>query len=340
MSIRTRTLGGATAIAALLSMPLAASAHVSLEVSEAPANSTYKAIIRVPHGCDGEATTDLTVALPEGFIDVKPMPKAGWSIETTRAPFAKTYALWGNDVSSGVTAVRWSGGNLPDDHYDEFVLRGRVTDFEPGTVLPFKVVQTCPGGEAAWVEVAEPGTDPHSLGHPAPTLTVAAAPDGGHNGHGGHGGHTAPPAEATVGDLTVSTAWMRQPPPRANVAGAYLTVVNSGDTDDRLIGGKAAFAERFEVHEMSMANGVMTMGEVEGGLTIPAGGTVALAPGGYHIMLMGLTEAPTRGESVPVTLTFEKAGTVDVMMTVAPIGAASPAGAMKHGEGHKGHGPN
>ncbi|UOM32675.1 DUF1775 domain-containing protein [Acuticoccus sp. I52.16.1] len=337
MTMMTRLLGGATAAAALLSMPLAAFAHVSLEVGEAPANSTYKAIFRVPHGCDGQATRTFTVVLPEGFIDAKPMPKAGWTLETVKAPFAKTYTLWGDQVSEGVTEVRWSDGSLDDGHYDEFVVRGRVTGFAPGTQLPFKAVQTCADGEVAWTEVAAPGADPHDLAHPAPVLTVAAGAKADHAGHAGHEAPGAVPAEATVGDLTVATAWMRQPPPGANVAGAYVTVTNAGDSADRLMGGTVPFADRFEVHEMKMADGVMTMAEVDGGLEIPAGSTVALTPGGYHIMLMGLGDAPNKGVAVPLTLTFEKAGTIEVMMTVAPMGAAAPTPAANHsGANHGG----
>ena len=324
MSITLRCLGGAAAAAALFAAT-PVFAHATLEVGQAPANSTYKAVVRVPHGCGDQPTTAVHVVLPEGVIDVRPMPKAGWTLDTKRADYAKIYDLWGKDVSSGVTEVVWSGGELPSDYYDEFVFRSRITGFEDGTVLPIKVTQTCPDGEVACVEIAEPGQDPHDLDHPAPTLTVVAQENGGHGHHNHHGA-------ATEETLSVEAVWMRQPPPGAKVAGGYMTISNQGDSADKLVGGTVPFAARLEVHEMAVKDGVMTMQQVPGGLTIPAGESVSLAPGGYHIMMMGLTEAPKAGEMVPITLEFEKAGAVELMMQVAPIGAAK---APEHD--HSGH---
>lgn len=322
----TRALVGCTALA-FLAAPLPAMAHVTLEAASAPANSTYKAVLRVPHGCNGTATHTLTMTIPEGYIGVKPMPKAGWTLDTVLGDYGKTYMLHGGEVSSGVTEVRWSGGDLPDAFYDEFVVRGSLTDFAPGTMLPFKVLQTCADGEVAWDEIAAPGADPHDLARPAPTLTIAEASSGG-MGHGGHGD------EATAaGPIDVEAAWMRQPPPGADVAGAYLTIRNDGDEADRLLGGSVAFAERFEVHEMAMDQGMMQMREVEGGLEIPAGGTVELAPGGYHIMMIGLSGAPKAGDTVPATLTFERAGDVEIELSVASMGA-SKAPEHSHGAMH------
>ena len=159
----------------------------------------------------------------------------------------------------------------------------------------------------------------------------------------------APPAAAadvaaiTAGDLRISKAWTRQAPPGARVGAGYLTVTNTGSEPDRLLGGAAAFAGRVEIHEMSVADGVMRMAPVTGGLVIPPGGTVELEPGGYHVMFVGVTDGPTMGETVPVTLTFRRAGDVTVEMPVAAIGATSPDGAndggghsdMSHGAGPK-----
>ncbi len=298
MSIFTRALAGAAALAVLGAAP--ALAHVTLEVAEAPADSTFKAVLSVPHGCGEQPTNAVTVTMPEGFIDVRPMPKPGWTLETTKGDYARTYTLWGTDHAAGVTAITWSGGDLPSDHYDEFVFRGRITGFAPGTVLPFKVVQTCPDGEASWTEVAAPGEDAHALDHPAPTLTVIAAEaDAGHGGHASHGAAAAEHAggPVTAGDLTIAGSWMRQAPPGAQVAGGYLTITNNGDTSDRLVGGAAAFARHVEVHQMATKDGMMTMNAVEGGLEIAPGATVELSPGGYHLMLMGLSEIPQNGRN-------------------------------------------
>lgn len=133
------------------------------------------------------------------------------------------------------------------------------------------------------------------------------------------------PAQAAI---TVTAAWMRQPPPGASVAGGFMTIANAGEETDRLLGGEAPFAGRVEIHAMAMADGMMRMHPVAGGLAIAPGGTVALEPGGYHVMFMDLTDWPQAGQSVTMTLDFERTGTVTVPMTVAPIGAQSP------GDGH------
>ena len=92
----------------------------------------------------------------------------------------------------------------------------------------------------------------------------------------------------SIGDIVVETPWTRATPGGARVAGGYLRIVNNGSEADRLIGGTSDIAQRFEVHSMEMRDGVARMAPVEGGLEIPAGETVELAPGGYHIMFMGL----------------------------------------------------
>src|SRR5260370_25605711 len=113
---------GAAGVAAFVG---AASAHVTLETREAPVGSPYKAVLRVPHGCDGAATIAVRVRVPEGMIAVKPMPKPGWKIETVTGKYPKTYSYFhGAKLSEGVTEVGFTGGNLPDAHYDEFVFAG------------------------------------------------------------------------------------------------------------------------------------------------------------------------------------------------------------------------
>ena len=93
---------------------------------------------------------------------------------------------------------------------------------------------------------------------------------------------------------------------------------------------------------MSITDGVMEMEPVVEGLEIPAGGTASLRPGSYHLMLVGLEEPLVEGESVPVTLLFERAGEVEIDLAVGSIGAREPAaGAQTPGEGQahgSGHG--
>lgn len=140
-----------------------------------------------------------------------------------------------------------------------------------------------------------------------------------------------------IGDIVVEEPWSRATPGGARVAGGYLRIVNNGSEPDRLIGGTSDVAERFEVHSMEMRDGVARMAPVEGGLEIPPGETVELAPGGYHVMFMGLKRALREGETVAGTLVFERAGTLEVAYPIAAMGVRMPGGGHLH-EGHGQHG--
>jgi len=136
-----------------------------------------------------------------------------------------------------------------------------------------------------------------------------------------------------AGDLTLSQAWTRATPPKAKAGGGFVEIVNAGSEDDRLVAASSNVAAKVELHEMSVTDGVMKMRELENGIVIPAGETVALKPGGLHIMFMGLNQSFEEGASVPVVLTFENAGNVAVDLSVAKMGAKSPAGGeMDHGK--------
>jgi copper(I)-binding protein len=137
--------------------------------------------------------------------------------------------------------------------------------------------------------------------------------------------------EVKAGDLVISQAWSRATPGGAKVAGGYLTIENKGSTPDRLIGGSADVADKVQVHEMTMNNGVMTMRPVDQGLTIEAGKTVKLAPGGYHLMMSDLKNPLKRGDKVPVTLEFEKAGKVKLSLDVQGVGAQGPTATPSSG---------
>jgi copper(I)-binding protein len=137
--------------------------------------------------------------------------------------------------------------------------------------------------------------------------------------------------DVKAGDLVITQAWSRATPGGAKIGGGYLTIENKGTAPDRLIGGSSDVAGKVVVHEMSMANGVMTMRQLDNGLTIDAGKTVTLAPGGFHLMLMELKAPLKQGQSVPITLTFEKAGAVKVSFDVLAVGAQGPAGTKPGG---------
>lgn len=154
-----------------------ASAHVTLETDRAAVDSTYKAVLRVGHGCEGKPTTAIRVKIPEGVIAVKPMPKPGWQLATVTGKYAKSYDYYGTPMSEGVTEVAWTGGDLPDDWYDEFVFRGRLAGFAPGAVVYFPVVQECPDGAAhRWIEIPAAGKSADDYEEPAPGLTIVEKP--------------------------------------------------------------------------------------------------------------------------------------------------------------------
>lgn len=173
--IRTvaRTL---VAASALVCFAAPAFAHVTLEVQQAPIGSTYKAVVRVPHGCGTEATNVVRVQIPEGFFAVKPMPHAGWSLETVTGSYANSYDNHGTAVTEGVKEIVWSGGNLPSEFYDEFVFRGTFAgSLQPGPFY-FPVVQECANGEEAWIDTS--GDENADM--PAPSVELVPAKSGSH----------------------------------------------------------------------------------------------------------------------------------------------------------------
>ena len=157
---------------AVLCVTGSATAHVVLESKQAPAGSTYKAVLQVGHGCEGSPTKSIRVQIPEGVIAVKPMPKPGWELTTKRGDYAQAYDYFGEKLTEGVKEVAWTGGNLPDEWYDEFVLRVRLPDGAPGTVIRFPVVQECIEGVHRWIEVPAEGQDPDSVAEPAPFVML------------------------------------------------------------------------------------------------------------------------------------------------------------------------
>lgn len=135
----------------------------------------------------------------------------------------------------------------------------------------------------------------------------------------------------TLGALEIENPYARATPPNAPVSGGYMTIRNTGGEADRLVSGHAAFAERIEIHEMTMQGDVMKMRQIEGGLEIPAGGEVVLKPGGYHVMFIGLDGQLKQGDIQKVTLIFEKAGSIELDFNVQDL---RPMQGMKPKDGH------
>lgn len=138
--------------------------------------------------------------------------------------------------------------------------------------------------------------------------------------------------ELKVGELTIEHPWSRATPPGAKVGGGYLEIRNGGASADRLVSVSSPVAERSEIHEMAVTDGVMTMRPLPDGLEVPADGEVTLAPGGFHLMFVGLKRPLVEGQPFEATLTFEKAGAVSVTFSVAPIGASGGGHHMPEGQ--------
>lgn len=145
--------------------------------------------------------------------------------------------------------------------------------------------------------------------------SVALAHDGHDHGHGDddamHDGMTV-----SVGALELSELRTLETPPNARNAGGFVTIVNTGDVDNRLVSATSPVSERVELHTMTMDGDVMRMRELEDGIALPAGETVELKPGGLHVMFIGLSAPFVTGETVPVTLTFESGDTQELVMPV------------------------
>ncbi|MBM3488076.1 MAG: YcnI family protein [Alphaproteobacteria bacterium] len=163
----------AAVLGAALAVTLPAAAHVTLERGEAPADSYYKAVFRVPHGCDGSPTLRVRVRIPDGVVGVKVQPKPGWTIETVMRRLDTPYDAGHGRMSSEIVGeVAWSGGRLLDEHYDEFALRAKLPN-RPGALIHFPVVQECEKGVHRWIEIPSAGQRAHDLKEPAPALLLA-----------------------------------------------------------------------------------------------------------------------------------------------------------------------
>jgi copper(I)-binding protein len=287
------------AACAMLAGMGAAVAHVTLPPGGATVGSDYNAAFRVGHACEGaKATTGLAVRLPKGFVLSDAQERKGWKLDVQK---------------SGDGEVRWTAEKpenaLPGSERAEFVLRGKVPA-TPGT-LWFKVLQTCDTGVADWAEVPASGSSTAGLKSPAAKLNVVAQ---------------------GVATVDVRDGWVRQSVPGQSGTGAFMKLTAHAGL--RLVGVTTPVAAVAEVHEMKMEGDTMKMRELTGGLDLPAGQTVELKPGGYHVMMMDLKGALAKGATVPMTLKFEDAKGVKTALDVTlPVGA--PEGADAGGSAHQ-----
>lgn len=166
--MRKLLLAFITTAAALPAMQ--ADAHVTVDPAQAAPHAYVRAALRVGHGCGTAATTRLTVRLPEGVTGARPMPKPGWTIVLT--PREGTAPAGGHGSAPEVATITWEGGKLPNEYYDEFVLRFRAPN-EPGATLWFQVRQECEGGAVTdWAEIPAEGRRISDYPHPAAAMRL------------------------------------------------------------------------------------------------------------------------------------------------------------------------
>lgn len=139
-------------------------------------------------------------------------------------------------------------------------------------------------------------------------------------------GHHA--ARAESGGISVEGAWVRAIPPVVKNTAGYLEIFNKGAKTEQLLAVTTRIAKAVEIHNVFKKDGMMEMRPVKS-VPIPAGGSTALNPGGYHLMIIGLRRIPKTGETVELTLKFRRAGTVKV---IARVRHDAPT---EHGHGMK-----
>ena len=120
--------------------------------------------------------------------------------------------------------------------------------------------------------------------------------------------------------IQIEEPWAPESPPASASGAAYMTLVNTGHEADRLLSASGDVAETVELHTHLIENNVMKMRKVEA-IEVAPGEPTALKPGGLHVMLIGLKKPLVAGQTFPLTLRFEKSGTVDIRAKVEAMGA-------------------
>ncbi|MCZ4499667.1 MAG: hypothetical protein JWQ74_2220 [Marmoricola sp.] len=221
-------------LSALAAAP--ALAHVSISPQEGAAGSYTVATVSVPHGCDGSATTKVTIAVPDQIIEVTPTRNALWDVtKTTKKLDTPIKAEDGDEITEKVDTVVYTAKTpLPDGYRDAFELSFQVPD-SVGTTLAFPTIQKCVKGETAWTETTTEGADEPE--HPAPTIKVTAA-----TGEDGHHASSTDESTETTGTTGASATLKHD---EADSAGASkgLAYTGLGVGILGLLAGAAALAK-------------------------------------------------------------------------------------------------
>ena len=283
------------AFGVLTTLSASVSAHVSLKQPIAEVGSAYQAVLGLSHGCNGAATTAVAVRIPTGFDAARPLPKPGWNVATEGGT-----ATW--------TAATKEAA-LPDSQRGEFTLAGNLPP-APGPMW-FKVMQSCGQVSVDWSQTPAEGSSTAGLKSPAGLLQVLSPRDYAQ-------AQAVPKVEA---------AWMRSSVPGQQGTGAFMKITAAQAM--QLVGVSTPVAGTAEVHEMKMDGDVMRMRAVSK-LDLPAGQTVELKPGGYHVMLMDLKQPLVPGSTVPLTLVLRDGKGVESKLELKVPVAAAPSGGHKH----------
>lgn len=167
-----RTTAAAGVLCAALAGP--AFAHISFETREAPAGSTYTAVLNIEHGCEGSPTTTIRIRIPDGVFLVEPSSTPGWTLDTVTGPYAEPIQHLEETLTEGVREVVWSGGSLPEGEHAEFVFEAQLPQGELGDVIRFPIVQECEEGVHRWIEIPAEDQSAGDLEEPAPSVTLTA----------------------------------------------------------------------------------------------------------------------------------------------------------------------
>jgi copper(I)-binding protein len=132
-------------------------------------------------------------------------------------------------------------------------------------------------------------------------------------------------AIAVAGPIAISEPWVRPSSSRLLEAAGFLTLTNNGPEPDRLVGASSPAAASIEIHAIKVVGPDVVMRPLAGGLVIPGGVTMTFKPRGYHLLLLGMKVPLRTGARVPMTLAFEKAGSIDIALAVRSPGPINNA---------------
>jgi uncharacterized protein YcnI len=216
----------AAAVVAMLALPAAASAHVTLQPNTAPADGFTRLDVRVPNERDDAATVKVDVQLPPGFAFVSYEPRPGWKVAVERAKAEQPFEVEGGfEVDEEVRQITWSGGRIGPGEFVDFGLSLRMPKGEAGDKLTFKALQTYDDDDVVrWI-------GPEDGDEPAPTVTLTGASSGG-----GHGAPGSDPDSSVSSDDGAAGA---QEPASAPAENASATVEADGGSDGLAIAALA-----------------------------------------------------------------------------------------------------